>query len=395
MKKRKLKPFVKISVLGVTLFVFVLSVLLLTNNKSKQVMKEDSSFTYVNDYIFDNYYPVINTEEKIVKPYNSENVSLYKNFYDKDATVEEQKKSIIYYEGIYMQNSGVDYKSDETFDVVASVSGTVTNITEDTLLGKTIEIKNSNEITTMYQSLGEVIVKKGDTVKTITVTAPDGTVSQHKITIHKKVNDLGLDKVYLNGRIATRIDENTFEIDVRRGTLKADINAIAHDEAEYVSINGNTQTISENTYTNCDISSQEVSIKVIAMFEESTGLVFDQEKDYKLKINVKDEEIVIDDLRATIKVDDEIDRDFSLNRYQSFIRKEEFVWIDLIFRLDVNNENNRKIVIEVYYDDLINNRYVQKINANFKTIKDNSKSTRLDITNLAIEQEKLEEMVEG
>lgn len=174
MKKRKLKPFVKISVLGVTLFLFVLSVLLLTNNKSKQVMKEDSSFTYVNDYIFDNYYPVINTEEKIVKPYNSENVSLYKNFYDKDATVEEQKKSIIYYEGIYMQNSGVDYKSDETFDVVASVSGTVTNITEDTLLGKTIEIKNSNEITTMYQSLGEVIVKKGDTVTQGQVIAKSG-----------------------------------------------------------------------------------------------------------------------------------------------------------------------------------------------------------------------------
>ena len=99
-------------------------------------------------------------------------------------------------------------------------------------------------------------------------------------------------------------------------------------------------------------------------------------------------------INILIKVDDEIDRDFSLNRYQAFIRKEEFVWIDLIFCLDVNNENNRKIVIEVYYDDLISNRYVQKINANFKTIKDNSKSTRLDITNLAIEQEKLEEMVE-
>ena len=62
--------------------------------------------------------------------------------------------------------------------------------------------------------------------------------------------------------------------------------------------------------------------------------------------------------------------------------------------IDVNNENDRKIVIEVYYDDLINNRYVQKINANFKTIKDNMKSTRLDITDLVVEQEKLEEMVE-
>ena len=73
-----------------------------------------------------------------------------------------------------MQNSGVDYKSDETFDVVASVSGTVTNITEDTLLGKTIEIKNSNEITTMYQSLGEIIVKKGDTVTQGQVIAKSG-----------------------------------------------------------------------------------------------------------------------------------------------------------------------------------------------------------------------------
>lgn len=175
MKKRRLKPFVKISVLGVILFAFLLSVSLLTNNKSKQVMKDDSSFTYVNDYIFDNYYPVINTEEKIAKPYNSENVSLYKGFYDKDATTEEQKNSIIYYEGIYMQNSGVDYKSDETFDVVAAISGTVTNITEDTLLGKTIEIKNSNEITTMYQSLGEVIVKKGDTITQGQVIAKSGT----------------------------------------------------------------------------------------------------------------------------------------------------------------------------------------------------------------------------
>lgn len=99
-------------------------------------------------------------------------------------------------------------------------------------------------------------------------------------------------------------------------------------------------------------------------------------------------------INILIKVDDEVDRAFSLNGYQSFIRKEEFVWIDLIFHLDVNNENDRKIVIEVYYDDLINNRYVQKINANFKTIKDNTKSTRLDITDLVVEQEKLEEMVE-
>ena len=173
-KKRKLKKGIKISLFTILFFAVCATFYSLVANKSSEMLSAMDDFTFVNDYIFDNYYPVINTEEKIVKPYNSENVSLYKNFYDKDATVEEQKKSIIYYEGIYMQNSGVDYKSDETFDVVASVSGTVTNITEDTLLGKTIEIKNSNEITTMYQSLGEVIVKKGDTVTQGQVIAKSG-----------------------------------------------------------------------------------------------------------------------------------------------------------------------------------------------------------------------------
>ena len=81
-----------------------------------------------------------------------------------DASEEEQKNAIIYHEGIYMQNSGVTYKADETFDVLASISGTVTNVSDDTLLGKTVEIRNSTELIVLYQSLGEVAVKKGDTV---------------------------------------------------------------------------------------------------------------------------------------------------------------------------------------------------------------------------------------
>lgn len=163
MKKRKLKPFVKISILGVFLLVCMLSVGIL-NSKTSRVSKTTDDFTYVNDYIFDSYYPVVNQEEKIRKPYTSESVSISKSFYDKDATPEEQQKSIIYHEGIYMQNSGVDYKSEEQFDVVSSLSGTVTNVSEDALLGKTIEIRNSTELIMVYQSLGEVTVKKGDVV---------------------------------------------------------------------------------------------------------------------------------------------------------------------------------------------------------------------------------------
>ena len=60
MKKRKLKPFVKISLLLVVLLVCSIGISTLINNKTKTVSKQNDDFTYVNDYIFDNYYPVVN-----------------------------------------------------------------------------------------------------------------------------------------------------------------------------------------------------------------------------------------------------------------------------------------------------------------------------------------------
>lgn len=163
MKKRKLKPFVKNSIIAGSAFVFiVLSAVLIKNNLNMEPTSSD--FTYVNDYIFDNYYPVINQEEKLIRPYTSDNVLLYKNYYENDATEEEQQNSIIYYDNVYMQNSGVDYQSDSAFDVISAISGTVTNVSEDELLGKSIEIRTSTELITMYQSLSEVSVKKGDSI---------------------------------------------------------------------------------------------------------------------------------------------------------------------------------------------------------------------------------------
>ena len=174
MIKRKLKKNVKVLMISICAIICIGITVTLFSSKTSEVSKVDDNYTYVNDYIFDSYYPVINQEEKILRPYNSEKVSMYKNFYEKDSSEEEQQNSIIYHEGIYMQNSGVDYKSDESFDIVASLSGTVTNVTDDTLLGKTIEIRNSTELIVMYQSLGEVLVKKGDVITQGQVIAKSG-----------------------------------------------------------------------------------------------------------------------------------------------------------------------------------------------------------------------------
>lgn len=174
MKKLTLKKEIKQGLIAISLLtvVFVSATLL---NTSKKEVSNNEKFTYVNDYIFDSYYPVVNNDEKVIRPYNSNEVSIYKKFYDKDSSNEEQQNSIIYHENIYMQNSGVDYKSDNEFDVLSSLSGTVTNIVDDPLLGKTIEVRNSTELIITYQSLNEVSVKKGDVITQGQIIGKSGT----------------------------------------------------------------------------------------------------------------------------------------------------------------------------------------------------------------------------
>lgn len=85
-------------------------------------------------------------------------------------------------------------------------------------------------------------------------------------------------------------------------------------------------------------------------------------------------------INVLIKVDEKEDRKFSLNGHQSFIRKNETVWIDLI--LNLNNNNQRKIVVEVYYEDLLSNKYIQRINIIIIPINKNRSSLKIDEFNV-------------
>jgi len=65
-----------------------------------------------------------------------------------------------------MQNSGVDYSiGNDSFDVNAILDGTVISVKEDALFGNVVEIRHSNDMISVYQSLGTVNVKKDDVVK--------------------------------------------------------------------------------------------------------------------------------------------------------------------------------------------------------------------------------------
>ena len=155
MKRLKLKAYVIPSVL------LVVAILLLLNSVTKTPIKEN--YTYVSNTILEESIPVMNEKIMIINPYLDQGVTIGKEYYDYKGESSHQEKSIVYYDGTYMQNSGVDFVSNNVFEVVSILPGTVTDVKEDELLGKIVEVKHDKYVA-LYQSLSEVSVKKGDSI---------------------------------------------------------------------------------------------------------------------------------------------------------------------------------------------------------------------------------------
>lgn len=169
MTKRKLKPFVVPALYGLTAVAFVFSLymiqLIIGKANFTPSMEEEKS-NYVDNEIIspNNQIPVVSNETQIIRPYTASDVSIAKNYYDYEAEAKDQENAIIYYENTYMQNSGIDYKSDNVFDVISILDGTVISVKDDDILGSVVEVKHTNDIISVYQSLSEVSVKENDTV---------------------------------------------------------------------------------------------------------------------------------------------------------------------------------------------------------------------------------------
>ncbi len=208
MVRRKLKKFVIPTVYILSISAVFLSIILMGRALSN-IFNKDYSYKYVIGAFLDNTISVVKIENEVVsKPYLSEEVKIIKNFYEKDADIATQEKALIYYENTYMQNSGTLYASKDEFDVVATLDGTVSNIKEDKILGKIVEITHTTNLTTVYQSLSETYVKIGDAIKQNDVIGLSG--SNIIDTVNK--NAL-LFEVYLKG---IQINpEKYYEMDVK------------------------------------------------------------------------------------------------------------------------------------------------------------------------------------
>jgi len=165
MKVRKLKGFVLPSIFALLFTGFITTTFIIRNQLSEPTFNDDTDFHYTTRSIFSNELPTTSQDEIIIKPYIDETVKISKYFYDYLGEKENQQNSIILYENTYMQNSGTTYTSENQFDVNSILDGVVINVGEDQILGKFIEIRHSNDMISIYQSLGEVVVKKDDEIK--------------------------------------------------------------------------------------------------------------------------------------------------------------------------------------------------------------------------------------
>jgi stage II sporulation protein Q len=160
--KRKLKGYVKPTLFMVSITVIAISMMVISKDLETS---NELGASHVMNAIIDNVTSVVSTTENAISlPYSSDNVTISTNFYERDATEEEQQNSLIYYENTYLQNSGIVYSGKEEFDAIAVLDGTIIDIKEDEILNTIVYVAHENNITTIYYGLKDVSLKVNDNV---------------------------------------------------------------------------------------------------------------------------------------------------------------------------------------------------------------------------------------
>lgn len=145
--------------------------------------------------------------EKLLKPVDDD-IKIVKKFYDAKLDDKELEKALVYFEGVYRPNLGVDFSKDgKTFEVKAACSGTVTKKENDALLGWVVTVTNENGFSTTYQSLSEVnvekdaVIKQGDKIGVSGENVFESELKSHLHFILEKDNQALNPETYFNQEI--------------------------------------------------------------------------------------------------------------------------------------------------------------------------------------------------
>ena len=199
MKQRKLKSYV-LPTLQVIILMLVFGAVSLVSS----FMKKNTNYLYSVDVLGEEEtQTVVDTQDNftneevprgIIKPFTSEKVQIAKTFYDIKGTPEEQQNSLINFQNTYMKNTGVLYNSNEEFEVMTILDGTVISVKEDEILGNVVEVEHNDNLRTVYYSITPS-VKVGDVLSQGEIV---GIASTNKIS-ESKYNLLM--EVYCNGTL--------------------------------------------------------------------------------------------------------------------------------------------------------------------------------------------------
>ncbi len=208
MNKRNLKLYVIPALYVFAVLMFGVGTILIGKLINNQKFKTLEKTEYVDkEIVIDNeYIPVVDIKPTIMKPFLIDNISINKSFYNQDDEKTNQENAIIVYQDTYMQNTGVDYKAGEDFDIVAILDGTVIEVSDNEVLGKTIKIRHNNDLISTYQSLSEITVKKDDNILRGQVIGKSGTCN-----LYSKDSNLHFELAYQGKNIDPEKNYNKTE----------------------------------------------------------------------------------------------------------------------------------------------------------------------------------------
>src|SRR5574344_52375 len=177
-----------------TVCMFLIGTILYSSYRIWEILTSDQKIvpdtTYVSTPTMDNITPTIATQTAIIRPYDDVTVEATIPFYNQNGTDTEQQAALIYYENIYMENTGVMYTSANQFNILAVLDGTVKDIKQDSIMGNIVEIENNKNVITIYQSLNNINVKVGDKLNQGDVIGLSGTnsiISDGQYCLHFEV----------------------------------------------------------------------------------------------------------------------------------------------------------------------------------------------------------------
>ena len=136
------------------------------NNIDNQIIPVNNDITETEE---------LNKKIVIQKPFISDKVSVGRNYYNYQGEKNDQESSIIFYENTYMQNTGIDYVSEEPFEIINVLPGKVISVTSDENLGNIIKIEHDNDFVSIYEGVNDIKVKENDILSEGTVIASSGT----------------------------------------------------------------------------------------------------------------------------------------------------------------------------------------------------------------------------